>query len=98
MSRRNARSKPALVRLLAPKNLTAQGTVRPFSLQTIRAVHGGRKALAAEIAAQVAEHTGEEGLTLKEIEVLRLIAAGIPNKEVAACSSPLQKKRSRAVS
>ena len=53
-------------------------------LQTIRAVHAGRKALAAEVAAQVAEHTGEEGLSLKEIEVLRLIAAGNANKEVAA--------------
>ena len=53
-------------------------------LQTIRAVHAGRKALAAEVAAQVAEHTGEKGLMLKEIEVLRLIAAGNANKEIAA--------------
>src|SRR5258705_11104157 len=49
-------------------------------LQTIRAVHAGRKAMAAEVSAQVAEHTGEEGLTLKEIGVLRLIAAGNANK------------------
>jgi DNA-binding NarL/FixJ family response regulator len=53
-------------------------------LQTIRAVHAGRKALATEVAAQVAEHTGEEGLTPKEIEVLRLIASGNANKEIAA--------------
>src|SRR5437899_959407 len=53
-------------------------------LQTIRAVHAGRKAMAPEVATQVAEHTGEEGLTLKEIEVLRLIASGNANKEVAA--------------
>jgi DNA-binding NarL/FixJ family response regulator len=53
-------------------------------LQTIRAVHAGRKAVAVEVAAQVAEHTGEEGLTLKEIEVLRLIASGNANKEIAA--------------
>jgi len=53
-------------------------------LQTIRAVHAGRKALAAEVAVQVAEHTGEEGLTPKEIEVLRLIASGNANKEIAA--------------
>ena len=53
-------------------------------LQTIRAVHAGRKAMAPEVATQVAEHTGEEGLTLKEIEVLRLIAAGNANKEIAA--------------
>jgi DNA-binding NarL/FixJ family response regulator len=53
-------------------------------LQTIRAVHAGRKAVAVEVAAQVAEHTGEQSLTLKEIEVLRLIASGNANKEIAA--------------
>ena len=53
-------------------------------LQTIRAVHGGRKAMAAEVAAGVAEHTGEEGLTPKEVDVLRLITAGNANKEIAA--------------
>ncbi|HTF64335.1 MAG TPA: response regulator transcription factor [Edaphobacter sp.] len=53
-------------------------------LQTIRAVHAGRKAVAVEVATQLAEHTGEEGLTLKEIEVLRLIASGNANKEIAA--------------
>jgi DNA-binding NarL/FixJ family response regulator len=53
-------------------------------LQTIRSVHAGRKAMSVDIAAQVAEHTGEEGLTPKEIDVLRLIAAGNTNKEIAA--------------
>jgi len=53
-------------------------------LQTIRMVYGGRKAMAAEVAAGVAEHTGEEGLTPKEVDVLRLIAAGNANKEIAA--------------
>ena len=53
-------------------------------LHTIRAVYGGRRAMAAEVAAEVAEHTGKEGLTPKEIDVLRLIAAGNANKEIAA--------------
>ncbi|HUI81288.1 MAG TPA: response regulator transcription factor [Bryobacteraceae bacterium] len=53
-------------------------------LQTIRAVHAGRKAISSDIAAQLAEHTGDEGLTPKEIDVLRLIAAGNANKEIAA--------------
>jgi len=53
-------------------------------LQTIRAVHAGHKAMAPGVAAQLAEHTGEEALTPKEIEVLRLIAAGNANKEIAA--------------
>ena len=50
----------------------------------IRAVYAGRKVMAPEAAAQVAEHSGEEALTPKEIEVLRLIAAGNANKEIAA--------------
>lgn len=53
-------------------------------LQTIRAVHAGRMAMASDVAAQVAEHTGDEGLTQKEIEVLRLVAAGNANKEIGA--------------
>jgi len=53
-------------------------------LQTIRTVHAGRKAITPNIAAQIAEHSGEEGLTPKEIEVLRLIAAGNANKQIAA--------------
>lgn len=40
--------------------------------------------MSPDIAAQVAEHSGEEGLTPKEIEVLRLISAGNANKEIAA--------------
>ena len=50
----------------------------------IRAVYGGRNVLTPEAAAQLAAHTGEEALTLKEIEVLRLIAAGNANKAIAA--------------
>jgi len=53
-------------------------------LQTIRSVHAGRKAMAPDVAARLAEHTGEEVLTPKEIEVLRLIATGNANKEIAA--------------
>jgi DNA-binding NarL/FixJ family response regulator len=53
-------------------------------LQTIRVVHAGRKAMSPELAAQVAAHTGEELLTPREIDVLRLIAGGNANKEIAA--------------
>ena len=53
-------------------------------LQTIRTVHAGPKAMASGIVVQLAEHTGEEGLTSKEIDVLRLIGAGNANKEIAA--------------
>ena len=37
-----------------------------------------------DVAAQLAEHSGQEALTPKEIDVLRLIAAGNANKEIAA--------------
>ena len=53
-------------------------------LETIRAVHAGRKAVSPDVAANLAGHAGEEGLTPKEIAVLRLIAAGNANKEIAA--------------
>jgi len=53
-------------------------------LQTIRMVHAGHKAMAPDVAAQLAEHRGTEILTPKEIDVLRLIAAGNANKQIAA--------------
>lgn len=53
-------------------------------LQTIRTVHAGRKAVSPDVAANLVGYAGEEGLTPKEIAVLRLIAGGNANKEIAA--------------
>src|SRR5208282_5899668 len=53
-------------------------------LETIRAVHAGQRRIPQEVAAEVAEHAGEERLTEREIEVLRLIAGGNANKEIGA--------------
>ena len=53
-------------------------------LQTIRTVHTGRKAVSPDVAANLVGYAGEEGLTPKEIAVLRLIAGGNANKEIAA--------------
>jgi DNA-binding NarL/FixJ family response regulator len=53
-------------------------------LDTIRAVHAGEKRISPEIAAELADHAGEEELTAREIAVLRLVAYGNTNKEIAA--------------
>lgn len=52
--------------------------------QTIRAVHAGRKSLSAEVSYELAEHATEDALTAAEVRVLRLIADGHANKEIAA--------------
>ena len=53
-------------------------------LDTIRAVHKGQRQIPLEVAAQLAEHTADDSLTSREVEVLRLIAAGKANKLVAS--------------
>jgi len=53
-------------------------------LQTIRAVHAGKKTLAAEASFELAEHATDDALTPGEVDVLRLIAAGNANKQIAA--------------
>jgi DNA-binding NarL/FixJ family response regulator len=53
-------------------------------LETIRAVHAGRRTLSAEASYELAEHATGDGLTPAELDVLRLIAAGHANKQIAA--------------
>jgi DNA-binding NarL/FixJ family response regulator len=52
-------------------------------LDTIRAVHAGKKALSPEASYEIAEHATDDALTPAEINVLRLIAAGNANKQIA---------------
>jgi DNA-binding NarL/FixJ family response regulator len=61
-----------------------KGLLRKELLDTIRAVHAGQKRLPPEIAAEIAEHATDSALTPREIDVLRLIAGGNANKEIAA--------------
>ena len=56
-------------------------------LDTIRAVHAGRKNLSPEISFELAEHAAEESLSPLEVRVLRLIAGGNSNKEIAVSLS-----------
>jgi DNA-binding NarL/FixJ family response regulator len=53
-------------------------------LETIRAVHCGKKALSPEVTFQLAEHAIDDALTPTEIRVLQLIAGGNSNKEIAS--------------
>ena len=61
-----------------------KGLLRKELLETIRAVHAGQRRLSSEIAAEIAEHASDETLTPREIDVLRLVAGGNGNKEIAA--------------
>jgi len=61
-----------------------KGLLRKELVETIRAVHAGQKRLTPEVAAEIAEHATDEALTPRELEVLRLVAFGNANKEVAA--------------
>jgi len=61
-----------------------KASLRKELLETVRAVHSGHKRLSPEIAAEIAEHATAETLTPREVGVLRLVAGGNANKEIAA--------------
>jgi len=52
-------------------------------VETIRAVHAGKKALSPEASYEIAEHATDDALTPAEMAVLRLIAVGNANKQIA---------------
>jgi len=60
-----------------------KNTLHKELLQTIRAVHAGKKSLSPEASYEIAEHATDDALTPAEIAVLRLIAAGNANKQIA---------------
>lgn len=57
--------------------------LRKELLDTIRAVHAGQKRIPSDVAAQLADHVTDDSLTVREVEVLRLIASGNANKVIA---------------
>jgi len=60
-----------------------KNTIHKELLDTIRAVYGGKKVLSPEASYEIAEHATDDALTPAEINVLRLIAAGNANKQIA---------------
>jgi DNA-binding NarL/FixJ family response regulator len=62
-----------LLKSMPPKDL----------LDGIRQVHAGKKRIPAEIVAHLAEHLSDEGLTAREVEVLREVAGGNRNRDIA---------------
>ena len=60
-----------------------KSTLHRDLLDTVRAVHAGKRALSPEASYEIAEHGVDSALTPREIDVLRLIAAGNSNKRIA---------------
>lgn len=61
-----------------------KSALRTELLNAIRAVHIGQRHVSASIATEIAQHVGEVALSERELEVLRKVAAGNSNKQVAA--------------
>lgn len=57
--------------------------LRKDLIETIRAVHAGRRRIPADVAVSIAEHHAADSLSARELEVLRLVAAGNANRRVA---------------
>jgi len=60
-----------------------KGMLRTELIDTIRSVHAGQRRIPPQIAAEIAEHFTADALSAREIEVLRIVAAGHSNKIVA---------------
>jgi DNA-binding NarL/FixJ family response regulator len=64
-----------------------KNAVRKDLIESIRAVHAGKRHIFAEVAMEIAEHAAEESLSRREIEVLRWAAQGNANKRIAMIMS-----------
>jgi DNA-binding NarL/FixJ family response regulator len=60
-----------------------KNAVRKELIEGIRAVHAGKRTILSEVAMELAEHAADESLSVREIEVLRRVARGSANKEIA---------------
>lgn len=66
---------------------TLKTTLDRELLDTIRAVHAGKKFVSPDVSYELAEHVSDDPLTATEISVLQLIAQGKANKEIARALS-----------
>jgi DNA-binding NarL/FixJ family response regulator len=60
-----------------------KNTLHKKLLETVRAIHAGKKALSSEASCEIAEHATDDALTPAEISALSLIAAKNANKQIA---------------
>jgi DNA-binding NarL/FixJ family response regulator len=60
-----------------------KNTLHSELMQTIRGVHAGKRSLSPEVSFKVAQHVSDQTLTPAEVAVLRLIADGNANKQIA---------------
>lgn len=60
-----------------------KGHVHRELLETIRGVHAGQRRIPPDIATELAQYAADDALSPREIDVLRLIAAGNSNKLIA---------------
>lgn len=58
--------------------------LRKELLDTIRAVHAGRRSVTQEIAAELAQHVSDDALSVREVDILRRIAVGIGNRDIGS--------------
>jgi two-component system, NarL family, response regulator len=61
-----------------------KGTFAEGILEAIRNVHAGRRLIAPEVAARLADRVSSPSLTSREVAVLELVAKGMSNKEIGA--------------
>lgn len=60
-----------------------KSTLRKELVQTIRQVHEGHRHVPGEVARVIAEHVGDDTLSMRELQVLNHVAGGFSNKRIA---------------
>jgi DNA-binding NarL/FixJ family response regulator len=67
---------------LGARGYVVKGTDREELIRAVRGVHAGKKHIPAEVAQKLVEHLASEKLSVRELEVLALVARGKSNKEI----------------